>query len=47
MLEKNGVENLEILNEVAHISFKNNHENFFQSSFKDRFDNMQEELLFG
>ena len=47
MLIKNGVVNLEILNEVADISFKNNHDNFFQSSFKDRFDSMQEELLFG
>ena len=47
MLEKNGVVNLEILNEVADISFKNNHENFFQSYFKDWFDSVQEELLFG
>ena len=44
VLEKNGVINLEILNEVVDISFKNNHENFFQSSFKDWFDSMQEEL---
>ena len=47
VLDKNGVVNLEILNEVVDISFKNNHENFFQSSFKDRFDNIQEKLLFG
>ena len=47
VLEKNGVVNVEILNEVADISLKKNHENSFQSSFKDRFDSMQEELLFG
>ena len=47
MLEENGVVNLQILNKVADISFKNNHENFFQSSFKDQFDSMQEELIFG
>ena len=47
MLENNGVVNVEISNEVADISLKNNHENSFQSSSKDRFDSMQEELLFG
>ena len=47
MLEKNGVVNLEILNEVADISFQNNHGNSLQSSFKDQFDSTQEELLFG
>ena len=47
MLGKNEVVNSEILNEVADISFENSHENSFQSFVKDRFDNMQEELLFG
>ena len=47
VLENNGVADVEILNEVADISLKNNHENSFQSSSKDRFDSMQEELLFG
>ena len=47
VLEKNEVVNLEILNEVADISFENSHENSFQIYFKDRFDSMQEELVFG
>ena len=47
VLEKNGVVNVEILNEVADISLKINHENSFQSYFKYRFDSTQEELLFG
>ena len=47
VLENNGVVNVEILNEVADISLKNNHENSFESSSKDRFDGMQGELLFG
>ena len=46
VLEKNGVVNVEIINEVVDISLKNNHENSFQNSFKDRFQSMQE-LLFG
>ena len=47
VLEKKGVVYIEILNEVADISLKKNHENSFQSSSKDRFDIMQDELLFG
>ena len=47
VLEKNRVVNLEMLNKVAEISFKNNHENSIQISFKDQFDSMQEELHFG
>ena len=47
MLEKKGVVDIEILNEVVDISLKNNHENSFQNSFKDQFQSMQEELLFG
>ena len=47
VLEKKGAVDVEISNEVADISLKNNHENSFQSSSKDRFDSMQEELLFG
>ena len=47
MFEKNRVVNVEILNEVADISLKNNHDNSFQNSFKDQFQSMQEELLFG
>ena len=47
VLENNGVVNVEISNEVADISLKNNHENSFQNSFKDQFQSMQEELLFG
>ena len=47
VLEKKGVVDVEILNEVADISLKNNHENSFQSYSEDWFDNMQEELLFG
>ena len=46
-LESNGVVNVEILNEVADISLKNNHENSFKSSSKNRFDSMKDELLFG
>ena len=38
---------MKILNEFADISLKNNHENSFQSSFKDLFHSTQEELLFG
>ena len=40
VLEKNGVVNVEILNEVVDISLKNNHENSFKSSSKDRFDSV-------
>ena len=47
MLENNEVVNSKILNQVVDISFEKSHENFFQSSFKDRFDSMQEDLLFG
>ena len=47
VLENNGVVNIEILNEVVDISLKKNHENSFQSSSKDWFHSMQEELLFG
>ena len=47
VLENNGVVNIEISNEVADISLKDNHENSFQSYSKDLFDSMQEELLFG
>ena len=47
VLENNGVVNVEISNEVADISLKNNHDNSFQKSFKDWFQTMQEELLFG
>ena len=47
VLENNTVVNIEISNEVVDISLKNNHENSFESSSKDRFDSMQDELLFG
>ena len=47
VLEKIEVLNSETLNKVVDISFENSHQNSFQSSFKDRSDSMQEELLFG
>ena len=47
MLENNKVVKIEISNEVVDISLKKNHENSFQNSFKDQFQSMQEELLFG
>ena len=47
VIENNGFVNVEILNEVTDISLKNNHDNSFRNSFKDQFQSMQEELLFG
>ena len=47
MQEKNQVVKSKILNEAVNVSVESCHEYSLHDSFKDHFDSMQEELLFG